>query len=84
MHVDLKLENNGIYNMQPSDINIHKLFLIETLMHTNTSSKTTHSIKRSLIKTMLYMLMQWACSLFFLMGISPRTSWELTQVHHGN
>jgi hypothetical protein len=25
--------------------NIHKLFSIETLMHTNTSSKTTHNIK---------------------------------------
>jgi hypothetical protein len=31
--------------MQPSNRNIHKLFSIETLMHTNTSSKTTHSIK---------------------------------------
>jgi hypothetical protein len=39
--------------MQPSDRNIHKLFSIETLMHTNTSSKTTHNIK-----TMLYMLIQ--------------------------
>jgi hypothetical protein len=36
--------------MQPSDINIHKLFSIEILMHPNTSSKTTHSIKTSLIK----------------------------------
>jgi len=31
--------------MQPSDRNIHKLFPIETLIHTNTSNKTTHSIK---------------------------------------
>jgi hypothetical protein len=36
--------------MQPSDRNIHKIFFIKTLMHTNTSSKSTHSIKTSLIK----------------------------------
>jgi nitrate reductase alpha subunit len=33
-----------------SDRNMHKLYSIKTLMHTNTSSKTTHSIKTSLIK----------------------------------
>jgi hypothetical protein len=33
-----------------SDKNIHKLFSIKTLMHTNTSSKTTHILKTSLIK----------------------------------
>jgi len=43
--------------MQPSDRNIHKLFSIKTLMHTNTSSKTTYNIKTLLIKTMLYILM---------------------------
>jgi hypothetical protein len=32
--------------MQPSDKNIHKFFSIETLMHTNTSSKTTIYISR--------------------------------------
>jgi hypothetical protein len=31
--------------MQSSDRNIHKSFPIETLMHTNTSSKTIHNIK---------------------------------------
>jgi hypothetical protein len=36
--------------MRPSDRNIHKVFSMKTLMHTNTSSKTTHSIKTSLIK----------------------------------
>jgi hypothetical protein len=36
--------------MRLSDRNMHKLFFIKTLMHTNTSSKTTHSIKTSLIK----------------------------------
>jgi len=44
--------------MQPDDRNIHKLFSNKTFMHTNTSSKTTHNIKPSLIKTMIYMLMQ--------------------------
>jgi hypothetical protein len=33
-----------------SDRNIHKIFFMKTLMHTNTSSKTTYSIKTSLIK----------------------------------
>jgi len=33
-----------------SDRNIHKIFFMKTLMHTNTSRKTTHSIKTSLIK----------------------------------
>jgi hypothetical protein len=33
-----------------SDRNIHKIFFMKTLMHTNTSSKTTHSIKTSLTK----------------------------------
>jgi hypothetical protein len=33
-----------------SDRNIHKRFFMKTLMHTNTSSKTTHSIKTPLIK----------------------------------
>jgi hypothetical protein len=33
-----------------SDRNIHKIFFMKTLMHTNTSSKTTHNIKTSLIK----------------------------------
>jgi hypothetical protein len=32
------------------DRNIHKIFFMKTLMHTNTSSKTTHSIKTSLTK----------------------------------
>jgi glycerol-3-phosphate acyltransferase PlsY len=36
--------------MRPSDRNIHKVFSMKTLMHTNTSSKTTYSIKTSLIK----------------------------------
>jgi hypothetical protein len=36
--------------MRPSDRNIHQIFFMKTLMHTNTSSKTTHSIKTSLIK----------------------------------
>jgi hypothetical protein len=36
--------------MQPSDRNIHKLFSIETLMHTNTFSKTTHNIKNIIHK----------------------------------
>jgi len=36
--------------MQPSDRNIHKIFSMKTLMHTTTSSKTTHIIKTSLIK----------------------------------
>jgi hypothetical protein len=33
-----------------SDRNIHKIFFMKTLMHTNTSSKTTHNIKTSLTK----------------------------------
>jgi hypothetical protein len=33
-----------------SDRNIHKIFSMKTLMHTTTSSKTTHIIKTSLIK----------------------------------
>jgi hypothetical protein len=33
-----------------SDRNIHKHFFMKTLMHTNTSSKTTPSLKTSLIK----------------------------------
>jgi len=33
-----------------SDRNIYKIFFMKTLMHTNTSSKTIHSIKTSLIK----------------------------------
>jgi hypothetical protein len=33
-----------------SDRNTHKIFFMKTLMHTNMSSKTTHSIKTSLIK----------------------------------
>jgi hypothetical protein len=33
-----------------SDRNIHKIFFMKTLMHTNTSSKTTYNIKTSLIK----------------------------------
>jgi len=64
--------------MQSSDKNIHKLFSIKTLIHTNTFSKTTHSIKASLIKTMLYMFMQ--VSSWKLI----HASWELTQVPHGN
>jgi len=44
--------------MRPSDRNIHKIFFMKTLMHTNTSSKTTHSIKTSLIKQ-CYMCYAW-------------------------
>jgi hypothetical protein len=33
-----------------SDRNIHKIFFMKTLMHTNTSSKTTHNIKTTLTK----------------------------------
>jgi hypothetical protein len=47
-------------------------------MHTNTTGKTTYSIKTSLIKTMLYMLMQ--VSSWKLIHASR----ELTQVPHGN
>jgi hypothetical protein len=36
--------------MRPFDRNIHKIFFMKTLMHTTTSSKTTHIIKTSLIK----------------------------------
>jgi hypothetical protein len=35
--------------MQSSDINIHKLFSIETLMHINMSNKTTHTPKNNAI-----------------------------------
>jgi hypothetical protein len=33
-----------------SNRNIHKIFFMKTLMHTNTSSKTTHNIKTSFTK----------------------------------
>jgi hypothetical protein len=47
-------------------------------MHTNTSNKTTHSIKNiTLIKTMLYMFMQ--VSSWKLI----QASWNLTEVRHG-
>jgi hypothetical protein len=50
--------------MQPSDRNIHKFFFIETLIHTNTSSKTTHRIKNithknNAIHAHAYYFMPW-------------------------
>jgi hypothetical protein len=73
--------------MQPSDINIHKLFSIEILMHTNTSSKTTHSIKTSLIKNhamhdhAMHMLIVFPHGNYpkNIMEINPSTSWKLPQ-----
>jgi len=46
--------------MWPSDRNIHKIFFMKTIMHTNTSSKTTHSINTSLIKQ-CYTWYAWPC-----------------------
>jgi len=40
--------------MQPSDRNIHKLFSFKTLMHANTSSKTTQHKNITLINNAIY------------------------------
>jgi len=55
----LVLPSSMLFNTCDRTIKIYiSSFSIKTLMHNNTSSKTTHNIKTSLIKTMLYMLMQ--------------------------
>jgi hypothetical protein len=81
MNILVHLSSMFFKHMQPADRSIHMLFSIKTHMHTNMSSKTTYSIKTSLLKTMLYMLMQvssWELPQE-LMGFNPSTSWKLIQ-----
>jgi hypothetical protein len=72
--------------MQPSDRNIHKLFFIETFVHTNTSSKettifyimkTSHNLNNAMHANDSLIFLCDAYLLFLIWGLPLSSLWGL-------